>query len=398
MGQLVKVLIAVCSMDPQTGGPPRVVAGHARELKRRGHEPVVITTTDAERESTTRDHWSLADDGIETHYFRRQSPAVIGRSQEWDDFVNEKIADFDILHIHGLWKRCLATAATAARRNRVPYVFAPHGMLDAWSRNRSRWKKSAAKQFLGIRDLMHHADGVQVGSEEEADEVANAGVGAETFIIPNGVHLDKFHRTPSKNGVVFEKFPHLSDCDPILLFFNRLHPKKGVLLFLEATAEAINVHPKLGVLVAALAHDKKHEKEVRERALKDDLKTNVAVTTELVGNQSIEAINAADGFVLPSYQEGFSMAVLESMAYRLPMVITDTCHMGFVETESAGYVVPATKAGVLEGILKLVALTDDERAEMGCRGFNWVSRNGTWESIGEQLDKMYESVVRQLAS
>ena len=86
------------------------------------------------------------------------------------------------------------------------------------------------------------------------------------------------------------------------------------------------------------------------------------------------------------------------MAYRLPMVITDTCHMGFVETESAGYVVPATKAGVLEGILKLVALTDDERAEMGCRGFNWVSRNGTWESIGEQLDKMYESVVRQLAS
>ena len=35
---------------------------------------------------------------------------------------------------------------------------------------------------------------------------------------------------------------------------------------------------------------------------------------------------AADAFILPSYSEGFSMAILEALACSLPCVITTACH------------------------------------------------------------------------
>ena len=43
---------------------------------------------------------------------------------------------------------------------------------------------------------------------------------------------------------------------------------------------------------------------------------------------------AADAFILPSYSEGFSMAILEALACRLPSVITTACH--FPELGQAG--------------------------------------------------------------
>jgi hypothetical protein len=48
------------------------------------------------------------------------------------------------MHVHGVWDPLFKISAGELRRVGVPYVVAPHGMLDPWSLQQSRLKKRIA--------------------------------------------------------------------------------------------------------------------------------------------------------------------------------------------------------------------------------------------------------------
>jgi len=53
--------------------------------------------------------------------------------------VNEK---FDLLHGHGIWQMPVHEMAQIAKRTGIPYVIAPHGMLEPWPLNAGKWKRN----------------------------------------------------------------------------------------------------------------------------------------------------------------------------------------------------------------------------------------------------------------
>ena len=391
----MRVLIVASNLHPRQGGPPRVVVGHGLQLKRMGHEPEVVSLYMPGEELDVRRVWGeLEEAGVPLHLFPVITPVVIGRGPKFNAFIDRHLGEFDAMHIHGTWEHCLAYAGTAAHVAGVPYVLAPHGMLDRWCRARSSLKKALAMRFLGTRAMMRGADGAQFGTLEERDEAADLGMAWRPFIVPNGIVADQFVRTPGEGiETLYEEFPQLRGRSPLLLFYSRMHPKKGVDLLLEATARLARQHPDAGLLVAAIAQDDAYEARVRERAERGDLRDRVAITTSYTGERGIIAINAADIFVLPSHQEGFSMAIVEAMAYGMPMVITDKCHMSVIAEIDAGVVVPVTVDGIAEGMQRVVRAAPEQRAAMGARGREWVLANCTWERIGEKLEAMYEQLI-----
>jgi len=75
----------------------------------------------------------------------------------------------------------------------------------------------------------------------------------------------------------------------------------------------------------------------------------------LSGDVKVCALTSADVFVLPSYSEGFPMAVLEAMAVRLPLVLTPVGALPEVLQDgvNAIFVAPGDVAGISQALIKL---------------------------------------------
>lgn len=392
----MRIAILTNDLHPSRGGPPRVVLGHALELSRRGLSPEVFATFGPGEEDATRSGWpELTQAEIPLHLFPRTGYGPLGRSPALSAHFAKHIADFDVLHLHGTWEQCVASAASHAHRASVPYAVSPHGMLDRYSRSQSRLKKWVAWNLFGTGRMLKQANGAMFGTQEEQDEASDLGLHYQPFIIPNGIHLDEFSRTVGE-GIeeLHVSFPTLRGKHPLLLFYSRMHPKKGIDLLLEGFARVRSEFPDAGLLIAALAQDPDYEVRMRARANESDLKEQVVITTEYTGARGFIPINAADAFVLTSHQEGFSMAILEAMAYELPVLITHPCHMDEVGDAGAGEVVEASIPGVEEGLRRLLRRSPEERSNMGEKGRHWVEDHCTWERIAEQLESMYEALIR----
>ena len=108
------------------------------------------------------------------------------------------------------------------------------------------------------------------------------------------------------------------------------------------------------------------------------------------GERARQVWAAADAFVLPSYSEGFSMAVLEALACRLPCLITTACHFPELAAAGGGIVVTPDADAVTQGLRDLLERSQHERAQLGENGRRLVEEHYTWDRQAERLAAVYE--------
>ena len=112
----------------------------------------------------------------------------------------------------------------------------------------------------------------------------------------------------------------------------------------------------------------------------------------LTGNDKLAALACADVFVLPSHSDVLGIAVLEALAARLPVVISEGCEFPEVAEHGAGFVVEADEKPVAEAISAL--LSDPElRSRMGDRGRKLVTEHYTWQATASNIAALYRSLA-----
>jgi len=399
----MRVLIVLSGMHFWRGGPPRVVSGSAVALAHAGCEVEVATMEelatngDVREIDVIRGAWpEMAEQQIPLHIFPRGFPRQIGRSRELSEFVESNLDRFDLLHVHGVWETGLADAATIFRKAGKPVLVSPHGMLVRWELRQSRVKKRIARMFFGTGAMLKHADTLLYGTQEEADEAATLRLVGRVALVPNGatpLHIDN---PSAARQALLEKFPALRDWKRTILYFSRLHHKKGLDLLVEAFGRVHREFPGVGLFAAAIEQDLEFEARVRAQiaALGD---APIFLTTEMAGPSARIVFTVADIFSLPSHQEGFSIALLEAASAGIALLITDTCHMQEVADEGAGVVVPVTVDGLEEGLRRLLSLDDAALAEMGRRAADVIAARYTWESVAVCLIAVYDAAVADRA-
>lgn len=300
-----------------------------------------------------------------------------------------QVKSMDIVMVHGIWTLATSIAALLAGYHAIPYIVNLHGMLDRWSLRRSRWKK----QFYGAlieRSVLRRASGMRFLNEEELEEARDFGLEAPAFILPNGVAMDEFADLPSRNNPA-SPFHHLQN-RTVVLFLGRLHSKKGLSILIPALAQARQVQPDLHLILAG-PDEGGFRKQVERWAVKHGLTGSVTFTGMVTGQSKREVLGAADFFVLPSYQEGDSLAVKEAMAASLPVLITPACHMPEVAEQNSGLIVEPNEGQVAEALIVLASDRNILRT-MGTNGRRLMERKYGWKSIVGQFIEIYGDILR----
>jgi len=406
MGEL-RVIITVAGLSPDHGGPSRSVVALATELARLG---VCVEVVACEQSPGQRPPLLPPSELVKSHLL----PATC-RMTQWHALaigffqLIQRLADGaapTVLHDTGLWLPNNHACASAARRLRLPLVISPRGMLAEWSLKYRGFKKRLAWILYQRRDLAA-ARLLHATSQREAKEFRSLGLTQPIAVIPNGVELPDNgdgHRPPLQiavmpNGVGLPNHPRSLPTTPqpgmsrssagerAVLFLARLHPKKGLLDLVDAWA---SLKPSGWRVVLAGGDDAGHRAEV-EAAVRDrGLTSHFDFIGEVADEEKWDLYHKANLFVLPSKSENFGLVITEAMACGVPVITTRGTPWSELVEHRCGWWVDVGAEPLTQALREAIALTDEERHEMGARGRSLVESKYTWPRAAEQMKSAYE--------
>ena len=383
-GHPVRILHIIPGVDFRAGGVAVAVAGLAAAQLRIGLDVRLLATYIEGNDNSPAEALRAAGARVQL-----VGPAAgrFLRHRDLPSAVKNAVADADVVHIHALWEEIQYQAAVAARRSNVPYVITPHGMLDPWSLNQSKWKKRLYMLWR-LRRNLDHAAAIHYTTPIERDGAARLELKPPTIVEPNGLDMSEFDQLPPRGAL---RARHNVPADrPIVLFLSRLHHKKGLDLLIPALARA-NLPDAL--LVIAGPDDSNYKPQV-EKLLADHGLTDRALFTGMLrGRDRLEAFVDADLFCLPSYQENFGIAVAEALACGTPVLISDQVNI-HPEISQAGV------GGVVPLNVDLLAaelhrwMTDTPLRQRAIQNACFVRERYDWTNIAGRWREHYQNVAR----
>lgn len=240
------------------------------------------------------------------------------------------VTDCDIVHGHGFYVMPNWCFGREARRQKKPLVYHAHGMFEPWILARSRGKKRIAHWLFETANF-HHAKLWRALTVKEADQIRSQGIAAPIIVLPNGIDLRSFDDVPA-----FRRTIASSKKKRELLFLARLHPKKGLDLLVQAWALLpLSLRGDWRIVVAG-PDELGYRAEIEALVARLEVGESMTFTGSVSGDEKHAVLASADAFVLPSYSEGFSVAILEALACRLPVLATHPCNFPDLASRGGG--------------------------------------------------------------
>src|SRR6266498_4378406 len=290
---------------------------------------------------------------------------------------------FDLIHAHD-W---VVGRAAVELKNRLglPLISTIHateigrgGSLDGEYRRKVRDIE---------RLLVEQSDGIICCSNYMLDHIQHVlgAVKTKVRVIPNGVESSRFNggRQPQ---LILAGIP---EDRKIIFYVGRIVREKGIFTLLDAL-EKLRKQGKDVSLVFVGEGPLKEDlaKEVLRRKLSDRVKLAGFVDEKKL----VSLYNSSDVFVLASHYEPFGMVVLEAMASRIPVVVSDVGGLSeIVEDGITGVKVPSSDPHALaEGILRVL-----ENRELSERlkenAYRAVQERYRWDTIAEKTLEAYRT-------
>ena len=294
-------------------------------------------------------------------------------------FVRTALACFrsprPILHLHmsshgsALRKGFIARFA---RLVRVPCVVHDHNVQKYFN------ETSRAMRWW-IRGTFRRANAVVTITDREREFVRSL-TAAPVETVRNAIYL------PAPIGRPLAA----TDQNVHFLFLGKLMEAKGIFDLLEAFALLSRTNRAISLTLAGNGAVER----VREWARTRNLQDRIEVPGWVEGEEKDRLLRAADVVVLPSYKEGLPVAVIEAMAYGLPVIAAAVGGIPemVVENETGLLVKPRDVNGLVEAMRRL-ASDPQMRHRFGFAARKKAEDSYSLPSVCARLKEIYRKLV-----
>jgi glycosyltransferase involved in cell wall biosynthesis len=292
----------------------------------------------------------------------------------------------DVVHVHSasrgsFWRKSLV--ASLAGLFRVPYVFHIHSgeFPDFYAQRCGK----AAQAW--VRRVLHRAARVVVVAPLWRAAVLRIAPQARVAVVGNAVHVPPL---PPLSAAPSRSAPGA----PSVLFMGRLHEHKGIFDLVRAMPAVLAVLPKARFVFAG-------DGDVAGlRALAAELGVEHAVQLPgwVDGAAKRRLLAEAELFVLPTYFEALSVALLEAMACGVPIVSTPVGGIpDFIGDGVEGLLVPPGPGTALADAILAVLQDPALRSRLREQAHARVGRDYSYAAVLAQLRAVYAELGVQLA-
>jgi glycosyltransferase involved in cell wall biosynthesis len=360
----------VPSLEERHGGPSKSVRALANAEAALGEQVELLATVAAGAPAAAG-----SGDAAIVRTFPRVTPRWLSRSPDLQRHLQANPCD--LIHNHALWLLPLRYAHDAARRQRIPLVISPRGMLSGWAYRHRRNRKRLAELFVHPGALSSAA-GWHATSPEERDDIRSLGYTQPICVSPNGVPLPD-PATLLAARAAWHGICPATKSRPVAVFYSRFHQKKRLRELIDLWLSAPRGDWLL--LVVGVAEDYDAAGLSAEYAAAAD---RVSIF-DGAGRPAPYAV--ASLFLLPSHSENFGLVIAEALAAGVPALVTDTTPWSGLAANASGWCVSWNDfPGALTAAL---ATPSSELIAMGSRGREWAGREFSWSRAASLLVEFY---------
>jgi len=396
----MRLLHIIASMDPVSGGPCQGIRNNNPLIRDLGVYREVVCMDDPASEFLGSDDFPIHALGPAKGLWQYSSKLF--------PWLKTHMQSFDVVVINGLWlffsyagwKMLKKTQRAANNRgDKVPKVFVmPHGMLDPYFQLAQDRKMKAIRNLIYWHliesKVVNDSDGLLFTSETELLLARKSF----TNYHPKNEYNIGYGVPPPPPYTSDMKAAFLERC-PIqagrgyLLFFGRIHPKKGVDMLVASYLEILAEKGSDGLpalVIAGPGMESEYGEKIKKRLTSIPIaENNVFYTGMLTGNAKWGAFYGSDAFVLPSHQENFGIAVVEALACSKPVIISDQVNIWKeINAGGGGIIGEDTKESVYDNLLKWINMSDPDKAEMSKCAFQVFLDNFQIETAANNFYKI----------
>ncbi|WP_414676041.1 glycosyltransferase [Limnobacter sp.] len=375
----MKIAIILPSISRLGGGVSEVVYNLTKSLCDRGIEIIIFAAQD-QYSNSDQGRWSH----VSLHITKQFGPKSF--SYQYGLFKKIYRAEFDLIHVHGVWEYGVLISRIVAWLKKKPYVISPHGMLDSWALAKGKIKKKFIIS-LYLKYIISSASCVHALTSNEAKSIDGIIRTNKIKVIPNGVLLEK---------VNFELERSFSEKNKRILFLSRIDSKKSVYELIVGFESFLNEIKTDWILDIVGWGDQNYVDLIKTKLSSSNHKDSIIYHGPVYGRDKLKFFADATVFILPSKSEGLPMAILEAWSFGLPVIMSSECNLPFtLDDETVALKCGTDSLSICKSLLEFSSMNENILCNLSRSSSRMASLYG-WDSIICFYLDMYVSLSKRV--